>query len=157
VVTVARGAAVIAEGDAPDHLYVIRSGHLSVTKHGEQVATLVTDDWFGEIGLLQRVPRMATVRSASDAELWQISGAEFLAAVNESALPPAALLDGISNRLAQLDRIESPPTVLAASEVELAEAASHFTRRGVRHDGPPAIGDTHRGDGVVRRHHTSVT
>jgi CRP-like cAMP-binding protein/predicted MFS family arabinose efflux permease len=136
VVTVARGGVVIAEGDAPDHLYVLRSGHLTVTKHGEQVATLVPDDWFGEIGLLQRVPRTATVRSVSDAELWQISGAEFLAAVNESALPPAALLEGISNRLAQLDGIEPPSIVLPVSEVELAHAASDFTRRGVRRDGP---------------------
>ena len=79
-----------------------------MSKHGEHVATLGADDWFGEIGLLQRVPRTATVRSASEAELWQIHGAEFLAALNESALPPAALLEGISARLAQLDRVAHP-------------------------------------------------
>jgi len=106
-----RGEIVIAEGDAPDYLYVVRSGRLSVSKHGERVATLAADDWFGEIGLLQRVPRTATVRTASAAELWQIQGAEFLVALNESALPPAALLDGVSTRLAQLDAVEPPPTL----------------------------------------------
>jgi len=112
--SVPRGEIVIAEGDAPDYLYVVLSGHLSVSKHGEHVATLAADDWFGEIGLLQRVPRTATVRTASAAELWQIQGAEFLAALNESAIPPAALLDGVSARLAQLDAVEPPPPSLPA-------------------------------------------
>jgi hypothetical protein len=35
----------------------------------------------------------------------QIHGAEFLAAINESAVPPTALLEGISARLAELDQV----------------------------------------------------
>jgi predicted MFS family arabinose efflux permease len=110
------GEVVIAEGDVADSLYIVRSGRLDVSKGGEHVATLGADDWFGEIGLLQRVPRTATVRSAGEAELWQIQGAQFLAALNESALPPAALLEGMSARLAQLDGIEHPPINLPAPE-----------------------------------------
>lgn len=109
VIKVTSGDAVIIEGDVADSLYIIRSGRLNVSKHGEHVATLGSDDWFGEIGLLQRVPRTATVRSAGEAELWQIHGAEFLAALNESALPPAALLEGVTARLAQLEGVERPP------------------------------------------------
>ena len=94
---VPRSEIVITEGEVPDYVYIVRSGHLSVTKHGEQGATLGPDDWFGEIGLLQRVPRTATVRTINETELWQIQGAEFLAALNESALPAAALLEGMSH------------------------------------------------------------
>ena len=110
-VTFPRGTAVVREGDFPDSVYVIRAGAFSVVKQGIEVATLGPDDWFGEIGLLRDTPRTATVVATSVAEVWQIQGAEFLAAVNESALPAAALLEGISSRLAELDaatRTESP-------------------------------------------------
>jgi hypothetical protein len=45
------------------------------------------------------------VVAAAGGELWRIRGAEFLAAINEAALPPMALLEGISARLAQLDEV----------------------------------------------------
>jgi predicted MFS family arabinose efflux permease len=107
-IVVPRGELVIAEGAEPDCLFIVRSGHLDVTKEEQKVARLGPDDWFGEIGLLHRVPRTATVLSAETTELWQIPGADFLTALNESALPPAALLEGISARLAELDGIELP-------------------------------------------------
>jgi predicted MFS family arabinose efflux permease len=107
-IVVPGGELVIVEGAEPDSLFIVRSGHLDVTKEEQKVASLGPDDWFGEIGLLHRVPRTATVLSAETTELWQIPGADFLTALNESALPPAALLEGISARLAELDSIELP-------------------------------------------------
>jgi CRP-like cAMP-binding protein len=107
-IVVPEGELIIAEGAEPDCLFIVRSGHLDVTKEEQKVASLGPDDWFGEIGLLHRVPRTATVLSAERTELWQIPGADFLTALNESALPPAALLEGISTRLAELDSIELP-------------------------------------------------
>jgi len=111
------GFEVVREGDVPACLYVIRAGEFTVVKQGVTVATLGPDDWFGEIGLLHNSPRTASVVSTSAAEVWEIAGSEFLAAVNESALPPAALLEGISARLAQLDEVTAhsdlPPSAPA--------------------------------------------
>src|SRR5262249_13940521 len=90
-IVVPGGEAVITEGGEPDCLFIVRSGHLDVTKEEQKVASLGPDDWFGEIGLLHQVPRTATVMSAERTELWQIPGADFLTALNESALPPEAL------------------------------------------------------------------
>ena len=95
---------MVTEGDFPDDVYVIRRGRFTVVKQGRPIAELGPDDWFGEIGLLRDTPRTATVVASSPAEVWQIHGAEFLAAVNESSLPPTALLEGISARLSELDR-----------------------------------------------------
>ncbi len=97
---------VLRQGDAPDNLYVIRTGTFDVIKDGVLVATITGDDWFGEIGLLRQTPRTAAVVATSDADVWEIPGGEFLATISESALPPAALLDGMTARLAQLDEID---------------------------------------------------
>jgi predicted MFS family arabinose efflux permease len=112
-VAIAAGTTVMRQGDAPDNLYVIRRGTFDVVKDGVRVATIGADDWFGEIGLLRQTPRTAAVRAASDADVWQIPGTDFLATVNESALPPAALLEGMTTRLAQLAEVDM------ASEVPL--------------------------------------
>jgi predicted MFS family arabinose efflux permease len=106
--TLDAGTCPVRQGDAPDHLYVIRRGTFDVTRDGVHVASIGPDDWFGEIGLLRGSPRTASVTARTEAEVWDIPGGEFLAAVNESAAPPAALLDGISARLTQLDALSSP-------------------------------------------------
>ena len=105
-VAVPRGTRVMTEGEEPDHLYVVRSGRFAVDRGGVHVATVGAGDWFGEIGLLRHMPRTASVTAAADSEVWAIAGPEFLAAIGESALPPAALLEGISNRVAELDEVD---------------------------------------------------
>jgi hypothetical protein len=110
--SVPSGTMVLRQGDAPDNLYVIRSGAFDVIKDGVHVATIIADDWFGEIGLLRQTPRTAAVVATEDSHVWEIPGGEFLATINESALPPAALLDGMTSRLAELAAID------AAAEVD---------------------------------------
>jgi predicted MFS family arabinose efflux permease len=106
-VSVPSGTCVVRQGDAPNSLYVIREGSFEVAKDGIFVAAIGPDDWFGEIGLLRSSPRTASVTAVSDAVVWRIPGTEFLAAVNESALPPAALLEGIATRLTELNEIST--------------------------------------------------
>jgi CRP-like cAMP-binding protein len=102
------GTTLIRQGEEPDDLYVIRVGSFEVIKDGVLVATIGADDWFGEIGLLRQTPRTATVTATADAEVWQIPGADFLAIINESSLPPTALLEGMTARLAELAEVDDP-------------------------------------------------
>ena len=94
------GTTVLREGDAADDLFIVRDGEFSVTRSGRVVNTLHPDDWFGEIGLLQRRPRMATVVAATDAVAWRIPGETFLGALQESAAEPTALIVVMADRLA---------------------------------------------------------
>jgi MFS family permease len=100
-ITSPAGTVVLREGDPPDDVYVVRAGTLTVTVGDEPVAALGPDDWFGEIGIVRRTPRTATVTVSSDATLWRIGGDQFLDAVQLS--PKAGmLLDGtMTARLAR--------------------------------------------------------
>jgi hypothetical protein len=57
--------------------------------------------YLGEIGLVERVPRTATVTTAGDAVLWRIPGALFLEAVADGPGASSSLLAGIGTRLAR--------------------------------------------------------
>ena len=100
------GTEVVRQGEPADDLYIVRIGRLAVLDGDATINSLDDDDWFGEIGLLLRQPRSATVRTLTDVELWRIPGTTFLSALRESAAEPTALLDVMADRVG---RTSSPP------------------------------------------------
>jgi predicted MFS family arabinose efflux permease len=98
---VSAGEVVLREGDAPDDLYVVASGRLAVTTDRMgHVGELHDRDYFGEIGLLHRMPRTATVTAVTDCDLWRMSGETFLRLVNEGGQRSASLSGNVASRLA---------------------------------------------------------
>jgi hypothetical protein len=75
------GAAVVREGDPGDLFYAIAGGELEVTQKGRSLRRLGRGDVFGEIALLQEIPRTATVTALSPAHLYSLEKEPFLAAV----------------------------------------------------------------------------
>src|SRR5690348_485589 len=68
------GDTIVAQGDEPDGFYVIASGIARVLvtgRDGSEIALrpLHAGDFFGEIALLDEVPRSATVRASSPLEV----------------------------------------------------------------------------------------
>jgi CRP-like cAMP-binding protein len=89
---------VVRQGDPADRFYHILDGRLAVTQvdaAGElrRLRTLVPDDLFGEIGLLRKVPRTATVTAETDGELLALYGDRFLELVNAGPGLTSRLLD----------------------------------------------------------------
>jgi CRP-like cAMP-binding protein len=72
------------------------------TKKNGEVNRLHADDWFGEIGLLRRVPRTATVTTTMDSELLAIPGTVFIDALAVAEVLPDPLRSTMTVRLAQL-------------------------------------------------------
>jgi CRP-like cAMP-binding protein len=105
-VAFAAGTTIVREGEAADALYVLLEGSAEVTAHGEAGArgermlrTMTAGAYFGEIGLLERIPRTATVTATQDCRCYRIDGEAFLQAL--TATPPApALIEGARSRLA---------------------------------------------------------
>jgi predicted MFS family arabinose efflux permease len=91
------GTVVVREGEAADAFYVIRDGTFLVTPVGRELGP---NDYFGEIGILEGVPRTATVTATTDADLCRIDADAFLAALNEAPLGARRLSDTVAGRLA---------------------------------------------------------
>jgi len=92
------GATIIRQGDPADYFYVIASGAVEVSQIDDAGASRVLrqmgqGDFFGEIGLLSRVPRTATVVAQSDCTLVALDGEAFLELVESGPGLTYMLLD----------------------------------------------------------------
>jgi CRP-like cAMP-binding protein len=94
--TAAAGATIVAEGAEADDFFVLTAGETEVVARGEaggerRLATLEAPDYFGEIGILERRPRTATVRATTPCTLLRIRGTDFLTALTSATPTPGAL------------------------------------------------------------------
>jgi MFS family permease len=87
-VRVPAGQAGFRQGDPADRFYVIETGAADVVGDGHLVTTLGPGDGFGEIALLRRVRRTATVQAATDLELQALTRDRFLPVV--TGFPPSS-------------------------------------------------------------------
>jgi MFS family permease len=111
--TVPAGTLVIRQGDPATDFWVIHAGTVEVLlgepeRELSLVATLGAGDYFGEIGLVEGIPRTANVRTVDKCVLYRIGGEDFLGAMNERQTPAAALINGVISRLAQINPTYEP-------------------------------------------------
>jgi MFS family permease len=113
-VRITPGTVVLWQGAPADDLYVVRSGTFTVHDGERPINQVNGGEWFGEIGLLQRRPRTATVVADGEALVWRIPGEVFLDALAEGAAEPMALVEVMGDRLrrSQLAR-QGPGNVTA--------------------------------------------
>lgn len=69
---VPEGTVIVKEGDFANHFMAIEDGTASVTKDGQEVAQLGPGDVFGEIGLIEKEKRSATITATSRVKLIKI-------------------------------------------------------------------------------------
>jgi CRP/FNR family cyclic AMP-dependent transcriptional regulator len=73
-VQVAAGTELVREGDYSYEFMAIEEGTAEVLREGEHVADLGPGDFFGEIGLLEKDRRTATVVAKTDMRLITLTG-----------------------------------------------------------------------------------
>jgi len=79
------GAVVVRQGDEGDYFYVVGEGEVEVTRSGRTLAVRRAGEYFGEIALLRRAPRTATVVARTAASLYALETCEFVAAISSTA------------------------------------------------------------------------
>ena len=111
-VAVPAGHVVFSQGDVGDHYFVIESGEAEVIGDGQVVAALGPGMGFGEIALLRRSRRTATVLATSELRLKALRSDHFLPVVlgyTPSAREAGAVVDSMLDRFTPRDDLEQPP------------------------------------------------
>jgi Cyclic nucleotide-binding domain/Major Facilitator Superfamily len=81
-VCLAAGETIIQRGEPGDRFYIVKSGRFAVEKGGMRVASAEEGDYFGEVALVQDVPRTASVRAVQDSAVYALGRDSFVAAIN---------------------------------------------------------------------------
>jgi CRP/FNR family transcriptional regulator, cyclic AMP receptor protein len=95
---------VLAEEGAPGHeFYFILDGTAAVKHGNRKIATLGPGQYFGELALLDRAPRNATVVSESPMTLLVLGQREFSGILDEVPALSHKLLAAMAARLREAD------------------------------------------------------
>ncbi len=95
---------VITKEGAPGHeFFVILEGTATVSRGGRKIATLGAGDYFGELALLDRAPRNATVTATTELEVVVLGQREFSGLLDEVPGLAHKLLIGMARRLREAD------------------------------------------------------
>jgi CRP-like cAMP-binding protein len=102
-VNVSPGKVLVSEGAPGSEFFVIIDGTAKVTRQGRKVATLGPGAAFGELALLDRAPRNASVVAETPMELVVLGQREFAGILDEVPGFARKLLAGLAHRLREAD------------------------------------------------------
>lgn len=71
------GRELMREGEPGREFFVLVDGTVRVSRKGRKLADLGPGDWVGEMALLTRVPRNATVTATSDVDVLVVTARDF--------------------------------------------------------------------------------
>jgi CRP/FNR family cyclic AMP-dependent transcriptional regulator len=97
--TYAPGETIAEEGEAGRTFVVIESGEATVTVHGNEVRTLGPGDAFGEMALVDKSARSATVRADTEVHGYQLPVWSFRPIVESHPEMAWALLEALAQRV----------------------------------------------------------
>jgi CRP/FNR family cyclic AMP-dependent transcriptional regulator len=99
-----KDAIIVEEGLAGDYMYVIREGRVKVTKASEDGREKIMNifgpgDFFGEMALLDRQPRSASVKTLEATQLLALSRRDFLEMLRTSSDLALSVIEELTRRL----------------------------------------------------------
>ena len=94
------GDKIALEGEGGLNFFVVSSGEASVEVHGQEVSRLGPGDSFGEIALIDRRPRTATITALSDLTAFSLPVFVFRPFVELRPQVAWKLLEAMADRLA---------------------------------------------------------
>ena len=104
-VVVPPGKVLVEQGRVGLELFLIVSGTASVIRNGKTVASLGPGGYFGELALLDRKPRSASVVSDSEMDLLVLSQRQFNSVLQAAPAISRKLLAAMADRVRTADAL----------------------------------------------------
>jgi CRP/FNR family cyclic AMP-dependent transcriptional regulator len=95
----AAGKVLCREGEIGSEFYVIMEGEAEVTRRGEKLATQGSGSFFGEISLVEDVPRNATVTATTPIRCFVLTRGRFLHVLDEFPGVERKVMRALAKRL----------------------------------------------------------
>jgi ATP/ADP translocase/HEAT repeat protein len=105
VETYAAGQLVFREGDMGDALYVVVRGKIGIESGGERLATLGPGEAFGEMAVLDEVPRSGSAVVEAETEVLRIGSEEFYEILHEQVEIAEGVIRMLTRRLREADAV----------------------------------------------------
>jgi len=102
-VVVPKDKVLVEEGRIGQEFFLIVSGTAAVTREGKKVATLGPGSHFGELALLDRKPRSASVVSETEMDLLVLSQRQFNGLLESVPTIARKMLSAMASRLRDAD------------------------------------------------------
>ena len=94
------GKVMATEGDRGREFFVLLKGEAEVTRGGEKINTMKEGDFFGEIALVTKMPRTATVTATSDVDVLVITERAFDNLLKKSPTIGRGVAEALAERVA---------------------------------------------------------
>jgi CRP/FNR family cyclic AMP-dependent transcriptional regulator len=99
VVDVPAGGLIFTEGDQGDEMFGIIEGGVELSANGHVIVHLGPDDVFGEMAIVDKVPRMATAVATEQTSLAVIDRQRFIFLVQETPMFALSVMSSMASRL----------------------------------------------------------
>ena len=100
------GQDIVCQGETGDCMYVIQEGKVEVIRDedGEEVRLMVLDtgEFFGEMAIVERTVRMATVRALGQARVLTVDKKSILRRIHEDPSLAYGMVQSMSHRIREL-------------------------------------------------------
>ncbi len=97
--TFTKGETIIMEGSGGSAFFLVESGTAVITRKGNEIATLIPGDFFGELSLIDSMPRSATVTATSDMICYGLTYWEFRPLIDRNPAIAWKILEALTKRL----------------------------------------------------------
>jgi CRP-like cAMP-binding protein len=103
-VQIPAGRTLMKQDDVGRECFVLVDGTVKVERNGRKVATLGPGAYFGELSLLDKGPRTATVTAESPITVLVLGPREFTAVLDEVPQLSHKLLTALAHQIRELDK-----------------------------------------------------
>jgi CRP/FNR family transcriptional regulator, cyclic AMP receptor protein len=94
------GKEMATEGDRGREFFVLLNGEAEVTKQGSRINTMKKGDFFGEIALVTKMPRTATVTATSEVDVLVITERDFDSLLKKTPEIGRSIAEALAERVA---------------------------------------------------------